>query len=134
MPGMLLSFSCPCGYRKDDVNVGATETGHYVVYLCLGCKILFSVWISAHSSHDQPIRLAGNCRKCGAGLSDLTCAWEPAWLQRKFPDTEPWLVTDGIEQDGWPQDDFNEAERAIRGLCPACGKYRLQFEDTGFWD
>ena len=138
MPGMSLSFKCPCGFHKDNIGVGATENGYYTVFLCVGCKDIFSTWASYKKSHGRI------CRKCGKRLMAVTDdgAWQPVFLQNRFPDTEPWMVEDDIYACGFDDiEDLEEVENTyisnienIRLLCPSCGKYALTFENTMLWD
>lgn len=134
MPGMELAFRCPCGFRRDNVSVGATQTGHYLVVLCLHCHRLFSLWRRTRSSErqdDRPI-----CRGCGKPLIPITApgAWGPPSLQNRFPDLEPWLVQeddDIVENAARPA----RAELdAIRVLCPKCKSLSLEYQRVGLWD
>ena len=138
MPGIGLSFKCICGFHKDNIKVGATEDGHYTVFLCAECKNIFSSWISCKKSDDRI------CRKCGKRLMAVTDdgAWQPEILQQKFPNIEPWIVENEIYD--YAFDDIECSEEIenfyisnienIRILCPRCGKYTLKFENTMLWD
>jgi len=78
-----------------------------------------------------------NCSTCLMKLTAMTDpgAWEPAALQQRFPDSEPWLVFDEIVN-------LDEEEAAklmpltdeIRILCPKCKKYTLTLGESGCWD
>lgn len=130
MPGLCLSFICPCGFQKEDISVGATETGVYTVFLCLQCKTISSIWASFGK---HPI---GDCKKCGQKLMAVTDpgAWEPSSLQQKFPGTEPWMVENGISELEEPEEDYISDIENIRLLCPRCRKYSLVFETIALWD
>ena len=130
MPGSNLSFICPCGFQSHDIKAGATETGEYTVFLCLQCKRISSIWTSTK----HPFKRA--CNKCGMWLITVTDsgAWEPASLQLRYPDSEPWMIENEIDEDELPEDESNNRIRDIRLLCPICGKYSLKYEITVFWD
>ena len=130
MPGMSLLFNCPCGFLRDNIDVGATETGDYTVFLCLQCKKIVSIWTSVGHLHNKA------CKKCGMKLMAVTDsgAWGPASLQQRFPDTEPWMIEDQVDEFEQPENDHIASIQDIRLLCPNCGKYSLQFESTRFWD
>ena len=62
-------------------------------------------------------------------------AWEPAALQKRFPDSEPWLVFNEIvELGGEEAEQLMPLADKIRILCPQCKKYTLELEDSGCWD
>lgn len=130
MPGMSLSFNCPCGFQRDDIWVGATETGHYTVFLCLQCKKIFSIWTSVRKHHNRV------CKRCGMKLMAATDSgvWEPASLQQRFTDTEPWMVENDVYELEEPENNYISSIENIRLLCPNCRKYSLTFENTAFWD
>lgn len=134
MPGRELSFRCPCGFRKDRVSVGATEMSHYHVVLCLDCHLLLS--ISRRSNNWQDRESSPICRKCGKPYMTITApgAWEPAALQNKFLDMEPWLLEDGDYFVEEPTDDELAQIENIRILCPKCGSYSLEYEIQALWD
>ena len=107
MPGMILSFVCPCGFKKNNIDVGATETGHYSVYLCMKCENIFSVWTAFGKISNK------KCRKCKTALIEVTDtgAWEPKSLQQKMPKTEPWMVAEELcelDEEDYFIDDFVE--------------------------
>jgi transcription elongation factor Elf1 len=132
MPGNILSFHCPCGFKKSNITVGVSEDFvNYSAFLCLNCKKIIPVLKRRGGSFNV------NCHICGTKFVTLTepGAWMPVELQQRFPDSEPWMIENSI---------FNleeeEAEKLmslaeeIRVLCPRCGKHSLRFEETGLWD
>jgi len=60
--------------------------------------------------------------------------WEPASLQQRFPDTEPWMVENDVYELEEPENNYISSIENIRLLCPNCRKYSLTFESTAFWD
>jgi ribosomal protein S27E len=130
MPGMSLSFKCSCGFYKNDIDVGATEEGHYAVFLCFRCKNIFSSWASRSKSYRKI------CRKCGEGLIAVTDkgAWGPTFIQDRFPDSEPWMVENDIFDIDEDVSVYAEEIENIRILCPKCGNLTLVFENSAFWD
>ena len=132
MPGMVLSFICPCGFKKNNINVGATETGHYSVYLCIKCANIFSLWEKTNK------RSGKKCRKCKTALIAVTDAgaWVPKLLQQKIPETEPWMVVDELSEteDYYLGEDYESYINDIKILCPKCRKYSLTFEEDEYWD
>lgn len=130
MPGMRLSFSCSCGYQLHDVEVGATESGHYEVFLCLQCKEIFSVWESTNRDYRK------NCRKCGKNLMAVTDpgAWGPHALFEMCPDTEPWMIEGPVSDDESSEAHLSTLLESVRILCPKCTRYSLKFDATVLWD
>ena len=132
MPGKTLSFSCPCGFKKNDVQVGVSDDFvNFSAFLCLNCKKIIPV-LKRHSGSFNHY-----CHLCGTKFVAITDpgAWMPVELQQRFPDSEPWMIENSI---------FNleeeEAEKLmslageIRILCPKCGKHSLRFKTTELWD
>ena len=115
MPGMRLTFKCPCGFARNHVMVGATEDGYYYeVLICLECKTLFSMRSSASQGHRKKV-----CRKCRKEPIAVTHrgAWAPSSLQEKLPDIEPWMIEGQIAD--FPQlanDDFVDLQNRKRAL------------------
>jgi ribosomal protein L37AE/L43A len=127
---MKMNFKCVCGFNAVDISVGATQSQHYLVVMCFECHRLFSLLRRCDSS-TIPI-----CKTCGKPLIPITTpgAWGPPALQKKFPDTDPWLVDDesycddeAIEEE---MDQFNE----IRVMCPRCKNHSVEFEAIEYWD
>lgn len=127
---MSLSFKCSCGFYKNDIDVGATEAGHYKVYLCLRCKNICSSWTSRSKSNSKI------CKKCGEGLIAVTDkgAWKPTFIQDRFPDSEPWMVENDIFDIDEDASAYAGEIENIRILCPKCANYTLEFENSAFWD
>jgi hypothetical protein len=87
MPGVILSFHCPCGFRKNDVWVGASEKGiHSTIFLCRQCGKIVPAEKLARGLYNT------NCVKCLMPLMAITApgAWsrlpqtalsrrEPGW-------------------------------------------------------
>jgi DNA-directed RNA polymerase subunit M/transcription elongation factor TFIIS len=132
MPGMQLSFRCPCGFKRKDVMAGASEDGHYyAVSICLQCQTILSVLSTDNQGHKKKV-----CRKCGKELMAVTerGAWTPSSLQNKFPDTEPWMVEGQFPEYPESDDDDIAQVQDIRILCPRCRKHSVQWECTALWD
>ena len=72
MTGMRLSFKCPCAFEKNDVMVSATETEHYMVFMCLQCKTLTSTQISEDQVRYSQSNQEKTCRKCRTKLMVIT--------------------------------------------------------------
>jgi hypothetical protein len=132
MPGVALTFQCSCGYKKQDVGVGASEEYiDYSAFLCLKCKKVIPVLKRSNGEFNK------YCHICGTKFVAITDpeAWVPSELQQRFPDCEPWMVEDEVFNLG-----EEEAEKLlplaeqIRILCPRCGKHSLSFEVTELWD
>jgi DNA-directed RNA polymerase subunit RPC12/RpoP len=161
MPGLMLAFACPCGYRTHDVMAGATQSGHHRVVLCDTCHRIFSLWRDREeddpaSSHACPAcgqQVRGGrplaCRECGKPLIDVTApgAWGPPALQERFPDREPWMIDSSDfdpeppENEPWNEQEAEETpeERialleTIRIRCPRCHNCSLTFQEEGCWD
>ena len=133
MPGQMLEFKCPCGFIAEEVIVGATETHHHLVVLCLDCHRLFSIRRSHREENETPV-----CRNCKKPLMQITDkgAWAPQSLQDKFPDDEPWMIDAGSGgySDEEPTDEEIAELESIAVLCPACHSYTLKYETVAFWD
>ena len=131
MPGMILSFACPCGFKKNEIKVGATEAGHYSVYLCIKCANIFSFWEKTKKSGKK-------CKKCKTALIGVADSgvWEPKSLQEKIPEAEPWMVVDALSEleDNYLGEDYESYINDIKILCPKCRRYSLTFEENGYWD
>jgi len=127
---MSLSFKCPCGFHRGNIEVGATGSGHYTVFLCKRCKNIFSSWAALSKSNSKI------CKKCGDNLIAVTDqgAWNPAFIQNRFPDSEPWMVENDIFDIEDNDSEYADEIENIRILCPRCGKYTLLFEISAFWD
>lgn len=62
-------------------------------------------------------------------------AWEPASLQQRFPDSEPWMVLDEIVNlDEEESEKLMPLADEIRILCPRCKNYTLELGEKGCWD
>ena len=132
MPGDILSFNCPCGFQKKEIYVGVNDAHvHFTIFLCLQCGKMVIAQKSPKGHFDK------TCRKCGMELTAMTDpgTWQPASLQQRFPDSEPWMVFNEIVEL-----EHEEAEKLIpladeiRILCPKCKKYTLKLEESGCWD
>lgn len=127
MPGMIMSFNCPCGFQRD-ISVGTISfTEYYSVFLCRQCKEIFSIETSVGKNPNEA------CKECGMKLIAVTGfgSWKPDSLQQRFPDTEPWMIKNEL---GKLENDAIARIDNIRILCPNCEKYSLTFESTAFWD
>ena len=116
MPGMRLDFHCPCGFNAKNIPVGATQSSYYLVVLCFECHRLFSVWKKGDDS------TVPSCKRCSKLLMLITSpgAWSPFPLHDKFPNSDPWLIT--------------EKPSEIRILCPKCRNYSVEYDITQYWD
>jgi transposase-like protein len=135
MPGMLLTFTCPCGFKKENIEVGATEKGHFKVAICLQCRKIFSIWVNYEQERHKP-EMGRTCQRCGMDTILITDpgAWIPISLQTKFNDTEPWMVEDTLcEHEEITEEDITNIQN-IRVLCPSCRAHSVEYHLTGCWD
>jgi hypothetical protein len=131
MPGVGLDLSCPCGFRKKEVWVGVDEAMVHLSFgICLDCRKIFPLVCKPGG------RFPSSCHRCGMRLLTPTApgAWEPAELQRKFPDTEPWLVGNEYYRLSEREEKYERMIEEIRLLCPRCGKYSLTYQEGLLWD
>lgn len=133
MPGYTMHFRCPCGFRRGNIMVGATERYDLPLMICRGCPRVFTIPVDG--SHPRRRREDTHCRSCGEELLPVTApgAWAPERLRRLFPDTDPWLIDEGSFDREPTAEDLADLER-IRLLCPRCGRHTLGFESAGLWD
>jgi len=123
MPGEILVFRCPCGFSQDDVFVGATQTGEYVVVLCLECHRIVSLFQRTRRRRRDDPEQRPVCRKCGKPLLRITdrgVCGIPGREEFVLEDTEPWL-------DLFPGP-------KVRILCPRCHSLSLTYVAIGNWD
>ena len=129
MPGMILSASCPCGFRRRNLRIGVDDAmSRSVILACYRCGRMFSMQIDAERSGKTP-----QCRDCWEELADLAdpANWVPAELGRKYPEADPWLLAEDFGRMA-PED--MELAGQIRFRCPKCGEFRMTVATGGFWD
>ena len=131
MPGNILSFRCPCGFKKNDVSVGVSnDFVNYSAFLCLNCKKIIPVLKRRGGAFNE------YCHICGTKFVTLTDpgAWMPVELQKRFPDSEPWMIYNEVINLGQKESNLLDLIEEIRILCPKCRKHSLQFKMTELWD
>ncbi len=129
MPGMIMTAACPCGFRRRRLRVGVDDfMGRNVIWVCYKCRKMFSDRVDPEHRGKKL-----QCHDCWEEFADLAdpANWVPEELGRKYPDTDPWLLTTG--GGGRDPEDSKLAER-IRFRCPKCGEFRMTVASCGEWD
>lgn len=129
MPGSILNFYCDCGFKKNEVYVGAETNRHYIVCICFNCNILISKLIVS-GNNAKPVF----CKKCQKRMLNINekNAWIPEILNERFHETDPWLLEDYTIEDD--EEELETEISDIKILCPKCGRYSLKYEGVGLWD
>lgn len=101
--------------------------------LSLGARVEPAPERDPHGNRKDHASPAHGVTAAGMPVNSLG-GWRPPELNAKFPDQEPWFVTNGECFREEPTPEEGAQTEAVRVLCPKCQRFSVEFGITALRD